>query len=385
METPPQPAPPQLGLYVHLPFCPSRCPYCDFNARPFAPAQAQALIPALLKHLELAAPLAAGRALDHLYLGGGTPSLWPVKELARLLQAAGAQLGYNPGAEITLEANPGALSPRKLELLLAAGVNRVSLGAQSFDPALLALLGRRHWPDHTRRAVAAARRAGLTNLSLDLIYGLPGQSLAQASSDIAAALDLEPEHLSLYELTLGPGTPFARRYVKHQPPLPSEDEVLAMEEAALTMLEAAGLARYEVSNFSRPRRQCRHNQSTWRGGDYLALGPGAHGHLAGRRWAWRADIGEYLQALAIGEQPLDFQEYLTPAQRALELVMLGLRTVEGVDLERLAQLLGEDPSRIFAAALTSLQARGWASLDGGFLRPTPRGLRLADAAAALFV
>ena len=172
--------------------------------------------------------------------------------------------------------------------LRAAGVNRLSLGAQSLDPLSLKLLGRRHSPADTRRAVAQARAAGFANLSLDIIYGLPGQSLAQAQADLHAVLELSPDHLSLYELTLSPATPFGRAFVKGRPPLPDMDEVLAMEDAALELLEANGLARYEVSNFARPGHQCRHNQDTWRGGDYLALGPGAHGHLAGGAGRWSA-------------------------------------------------------------------------------------------------
>ncbi|MBI5524621.1 MAG: radical SAM family heme chaperone HemW [Desulfarculus sp.] len=373
------------GLYIHLPFCAGRCPYCDFFAQPLAPGLARVLLPALLRHLEMAAPLAGGRALGHVYLGGGTPSLLPAGIIARLIQAARQHLGLAPACEISLEANPGTLSAGKLQALKAAGVNRLSLGAQSFDPALLKLLGRRHTPQDTRRAVAQARAVGFANLSLDLIYGLPGQTLAMARGDILAALELRPDHLSLYELTLAPETPFGRAYAKGRPPLPSEDQVLAMEDAALELLEAAGLARYEVSNFARPGHECRHNQDTWRGGDYLALGPGAHGHLAGRRWAWLADVKAYVEAVRAGREPLEFSEDLTPRQRAWELIMLGLRTVEGVDLARVGALLDRDPRRMWAGPLAQLSAQGWARLEGDLLMPTPLGLRLADAAAGLFL
>jgi oxygen-independent coproporphyrinogen-3 oxidase len=304
--------------------------------------------------------------------------------LAGLLEAVAALLPLAPGAEVTIEANPGTVSLRKLTLLRQAGFNRLSLGAQSFDPALLHTLGRRHSPGDTRRAVREARAAGFANLSLDLIYGLPGQDAARAAADIRSALELAPDHLSLYELTLGPDTPFGRAYDKGRPPLPAEDDLAAWEERALAMVEAAGLARYEVSNFARPGHACRHNQSTWRGGDYLALGPGAHGHLAGRRWAWLADVGEYVAAVARGREPLAFAEELTPAQRALELVMLGLRTTEGVDLDTAAALLGADPLATWAEPLARARELGWARIAGRRLVPTPLGLRLADAAAALF-
>ncbi|MBI4799765.1 MAG: radical SAM family heme chaperone HemW [Desulfarculus sp.] len=374
-----------LGLYIHLPFCASRCPYCDFFALPLAAGPARALMPALLCHWEMIAPLAGGRPLDHVYLGGGTPSLLPAGQIARLLEAARHLLGFSPGCEITLEANPGTLGAGKLKALQAAGVNRLSLGTQSFDARLLKLLGRRHTPQDTRRAVAQARAAGFANLSLDLIHGLPGQTPQLARGDLLAALELAPEHLSLYELTLAPDTPFGRAYAKGRPPLPSEDEVLAMEDAALELLEAGGLARYEVSNFARPGHACRHNQDTWRGGDYLALGPGAHGHLAGRRWAWVAEVAAYVAGVEGGREPLEFSEDLTPRQRAWELIMLGLRTVEGVDLARVGALLGQDPRCTWASPLAQLTGQGWARLDGQRLVPTPLGLRLADAAAELFL
>lgn len=375
---------PELGLYIHLPYCPSRCPYCDFSARAFRAGLARSLMAALPRHMEALAPLAGGRRLDHVYLGGGTPSLWPAAELAGLLRAVAEALPLALGAEISIEANPGTLSAAKLERLRRAGFNRLSLGAQSFDPGLLKALGRRHSPADTRRAAAQARAAGFANISLDLIYGLPLQDAAQAQADVLAALELGPEHLSLYELTLGPETPFGLSYAKGQPPLPAEDEVAAWEEQALALIEAAGLKRYEVSNFARPGVTCRHNQSTWRGGDYLALGPGAHGHLQGRRWAWTADVEDYLSAVAEGRAPLAFVEELTPEQRALELVMLGLRTAEGVDLTAVGEVLGADPLIAWAGPLARARALGWARLHGSRLVPSWRGLRLADAAAALF-
>ncbi len=378
------PAGAPCGLYIHLPFCAGRCPYCDFFAQPHAAGQARALIPALLRHLEMIAPLAGGRALAHVYLGGGTPSLLPAQAIAALLEAVTSSLTLAPDCEVSLEANPGSLSLGKLKALKQAGVNRLSLGAQSFEPGLLQALGRRHSPADTRRAFMQARAAGLANLSLDLIYALPGQTRQAARADILAALELAPDHISLYELTLGPATPFGRAYVKGRPPLPDEDTVLAMEDTALGLLEAAGLKRYEVSNFARPGRECRHNQDTWRGGDYLALGPGAHGHLAGRRWAWAADVEAYVAGVAAGHPPLEFSEELTPYQQAQELVMLGLRTAEGVDLERLRALLGQDLRRRWSQPLARLLAQGWARLEPGRLRPTALGLRLADAAAGLF-
>lgn len=373
-----------LGLYIHLPFCAGRCPYCDFFARPYAPGPARALVPALLRHLALIAPLAGHRAFDHVYLGGGTPSLWPAAAIAELIAAAAALVGLAPDCEISLEANPGGLSATKLARLRAAGVNRLSLGAQSFSPSLLQALGRRHRPADVIRAVDQARTAGFMNLSLDLIYGLPGQGVDDARRDLIAALELTPDHLSYYELTLAPETPFGQRYQNGRPPLPGEDAILAMEDQAVELVEAAGLMRYEVSNFARPGFACRHNVDTWRGGDYLALGPGAHGHLAGARWALAADVDAYLAGVAAGAEPLAWRETLSGEQRALELAMLGLRTAAGVDLAACAALLGRPAAAAWAGPLAEIQVRGWARLAGPRLIPTALGLRLADAAAVLF-
>ena len=369
---------------MHLPLCPGRCPYCDFFAQTYDPRQARLIRAGLAAHLALLPSLAKGRRLATLYLGGGTPSMWPAAFIAGLIQDIAHTLGLEPGAEVSLEANPGTLSPAKLERLARAGINRLSLGVQSMTPALLARLGRRHGPQEVARVVAWAREAGLDNLNLDLIHGLPGQSQAQALSDLEQVLALAPEHVSLYELTLEGDTPFARRYQKGQPPLPAESELEAMEDALYQGLAQAGYGRYEVSNFARPGRACRHNQSTWRGGDYLALGPGACGHLAGRRWGLTRKADAYLEEARAGREPHAYEEKLIPMQRAGELFMLGLRTSRGVDLGQVATVLGDDPREKWRQALAELEEKGWACLQGKFLRPSPRGLAMADAAAALF-
>jgi oxygen-independent coproporphyrinogen-3 oxidase len=373
-----------LGLYIHLPFCASRCPYCDFYALPWQPGPARDLLAALHAHLKRVAHMAAGRRLASLYIGGGTPSMWPARDVAGLIQAVERLMGLEPGAEVSLEANPGTLSAAKLTALRAAGVNRLSLGAQSFNHFALKALGRRHSPEDSVRAFGQARKAGFENLSLDLMQGLPGQTPDLAAQDTIKALDLEPDHLSLYELTLSQETPFGGRYEKGRAPLPTEDQMAEMEARCLELIQTAGLARYEVSNFARPGRECRHNQSTWRGGDYLALGPGAHGHVAGVRWAWLADVRSYSQAVEQGKDPQAFREELGPQSRGLELFMLGLRTAEGVNLEAVDRLLEGKLESIWAGALGEIQSRGWARLSRNRLIPTREGLAMADAAAALF-
>ena len=375
---------PGLGLYLHLPFCPARCPYCDFNAKTYDHGEARRLLAGLAVHLQCLAPNGQGRRLATVYLGGGTPAMLPAAALASLLEQITRLVGLEPGAEVSMEANPGALSTIKLAHLRQAGFNRLSLGAQSFSPELLGTLGRRHSPHDTMRAVKAARRVGFANLNLDLIYGLPGQSVAMAAADLMAALALEPDHLSLYELTLSPQTPFGRRYRPGEPPLPSDRQIVEMEQNAKALLEDAGLMHYEVSNYAKPGFECRHNQATWQGGDYLALGPGAHGHLAGVRWAYVAEPAEYCRMVDQGEEPLAMREELSGEQRALELILLGLRTVRGVELTSLAELRGADPRRVYAEPLAELRRRGWGRIAKGRIIPTETGLAMADAAAALF-
>ena len=376
----------ELGLYIHLPFCPARCPYCDFYALPFQAAAAKLLLPAMLTHLERLADLNGARELDTLYLGGGTPSMLPLKWLERLIKTAAQRIGLREGAEVSLEANPGTLSPKKAGRPQGPGREPAQPGGPESthgEPA-------RSWAGCTARmqpggSFRQARRAGFASLNLDLIYGLPRQSAEQGLRDLEAALELEPDHVSLYELTLGEYTPFGARYEYGRTPLPSPDELLRFERSAYDRLERAGLRRYEVSNFARPGHECRHNQSTWRGGEYLALGPGAHGHLQGRRWAWVADARRYAELVRKGREPYEFEERLSRRDRALERIMLGLRTVEGVDLGAVRALLGEKVMGEWEPALVQLQEQGWARLEQGFLKPTPLGLSMADGAARLFV
>lgn len=311
--------------------------------------------------------------------------MFPMALTSELIKEIDGRLGLRTSAEITIEANPGTLSLAKLRLMKQSGINRLSIGAQSFNDRVLKTIGRLHSSADIIRSVGQARKAGFDNINLDLIYGLPGWDQTGALADLEQALDLETEHLSLYELTLGPHTPFGRQYKAGMPPLPSQSRLLAMEDAMLDRLEKSPLERYEVSNFALPGRSCRHNQSTWRGGDYLALGPGAHGHLGGTRWSFVSSAVEYADSISQGHEPFEFKEQLTPEQRALELIMLGLRTAEGVDMARLGFILGRDAMILYAPALEEAQRQGWASMRERRLHPTRRGLRMADSVAALFV
>jgi len=268
---------PPLALYVHFPWCVRKCPYCDFNSHA-APADLPAAdyVEALLRDLELQAGATVGRHVVSVFLGGGTPSLFPPDRIAVVLEHARRMLGFAPDVEVTLEANPGTIERGRFADYRAAGVNRVSLGAQSFEAGALVRLGRIHGPEDTRRAAEELHAAGLENFNLDLMYGLPGQTLVAAERDVAAALELAPAHLSHYQLTLEPGTLFGAR---PPPGLPAEDTVADMLERCQQRLAAAGLEHYEVSAYARAGRRCRHNLNYWEFGDYLGIGAGAHGKL----------------------------------------------------------------------------------------------------------
>jgi oxygen-independent coproporphyrinogen-3 oxidase len=351
-------------LYIHLPFCSSRCGYCDFVTVVGRPADHGSYVDAVLRELALQRELLAG-SLETIYLGGGTPTFTDANELERLLGA------LPRAAEVTVEANPETVTPELAALLVRAGVDRVSLGAQSFAPRLLAVLGRAAAPDDVRRAVARLRAAGIDNLSLDLIYGIPGEEPADLDHDLAEALALEPEHISAYELEAKPGTRFT-----HAHGAELERQAESMEtyfERVVETLTAAGHRWYETANFCRSRTRsggrdlrCRHNLGYWLGHDYLGLGVGAVSTIAGKRWRSAPSLARYLGALASGQLPAHESENLPPSVRDTERIMLGLRLDEPLPLAGLEEAL--DPVQLERLEGLSLVVR-----DAGTLTLTPRG------------
>ena len=391
---------PPLSLYVHLPWCVRKCPYCDFNsheARGTPPFDLY--IDALVADLDQDLPLAWGRTVHSVFFGGGTPSLFPADAIDRFLQHASARLRFAPGCEITLETNPGTAEHGRFEDYRAAGVNRLSFGIQSFDDGCLRRLGRIHDSAAADHAVRMAQDAGFDNLNLDLMYALPGQDLAMAARDIERALDLQPAHLSHYQLTLEPNTVFAAR-----PPegIPGHDDAWDMQEHCQALLADAGLAQYEVSAYARRGRECLHNLNYWRFGDYLGIGAGAHGKLslpAGhpsapddardarggtilRRWkskhptAWLASAGS---PAAIGGD-----EWLAPSRRPFDYMLNALRLVEGFSLDAFEARTGLSREAI-APQLTEGIARGWLAAEGDRVRPTGLGRRFTNDVVALFL
>ncbi len=363
-----------MHLYVHVPFCARRCSYCDFAIAVRRDTPAAAYVGAVLKEWtarRMHAAWASSPALDSIYFGGGTPSRLPAAAIAELLARFGADRPLAPDAEITLEANPEDVTPAAAAAWRAAGVNRLSLGAQSFDDRVLAWMHRTHDSCAVPGAVAAARGAGFDDVSLDLIFGLPAELDRDWRADLAGALALEPDHLSLYGLTTEPHTPLAR-WTERGTVHPIDEQRYADEYlAAHAALTAAGFEHYEVSNAARPGRRARHNSAYWRRAAYLGLGPSAHSAADGERWWNLRDWTAYERAVMESRDCVAGREVPDPASVRLEELYLGLRTVEGA------------PARLVAEpAVTGWVRNGWADVLGGRIRLTVEGWLRLDALVA---
>ena len=367
-----------LGVYVHIPFCRSKCAYCDFYSLAGREGRMEDYHRALLAHIRRTAQKTGPLPVDTVYFGGGTPSFYGVPRLAELLAALKAGFRVEEEAEITLEANPDSVDTAALARARRAGFNRLSMGFQSADPGQLAAVCRPHTVEQGDRAVAAAREAGFDNLSLDLIYGLPGQSAESWARTVDHALSLAPEHLSCYGLTLEEGTPLAAQAAAGQVSLPDGDQQADCYLWAVERLGAAGYAQYEISNFARPGRASRHNLRYWLTRPYLAFGPGAHGDFGGFRYAWVRDLEGYIAALAAGEEPLEFRQPISPRERVEEYLMLRLRTAEGVERGEYEALSGEAFAPL-EDRLALFSAQGWAErTPAGRWRLIPRGFLVSN-------
>ena len=377
---------PPLSLYVHLPWCVKKCPYCDFNSYTGGDdASRSRYLEALCRDIESEAANAVDRPLTSIFLGGGTPSLFRADEIARLLDASRAHLAWADDVEITMEANPGAVERGDLRGYRDAGVNRLSIGAQSFDAATLAILGRVHGVEDIGLAAQEAAAAGFEDVNIDLMYALPGQDVAGALADIDAAAALRPTHLSWYQLTLEPNTVFHAR-----PPqgLPDEDLAFAIQQAGEARLAEHGFERYEVSAYARDRRRCRHNLNYWSFGDYLAVGAGAHGKLttpAGVvRYRKPANPLQYMQQVEQGKEN-DTTEVLGDSDLLFEFMLNALRMVDGFD-EQLFVERTRLPLPILRERLAPLATRGLvAGEEGGRWRPTPKGQHFLNDLQAHFL
>ena len=370
----------RAGLYIHVPFCRRRCPFCDFAITTDI-GRTGAWLAALEREMEMRAA-AWPIAFDSVYLGGGTPSLLGAERVERVLAMARRSFALVPEAEVTLEANPGTLAQGDCERLLAAGVNRLSLGVQSLDDGALAFLGRDHTAADSLDTFARARREGVENISIDLIWGIPERSKASWEMDLRAAAALVADHVSAYQLTFEPGTPLARRRERGEVRELDEEEARDLFLATRDLLAAEGYAQYEVSSFARaPHRESRHNRKYWEGAPYLGVGPAAHSYRSGERsWNVRT-TSAYVAALDAGRDPLAGRELLGAGERRLELLALAFRTALGLNLEKFSAETGEDLRRTSAARLRDLTDAGLLVLEGEMLRPTAAGMAVADALA----
>ncbi len=372
------------SLYLHVPFCRTLCGYCDFYSERLERRAVPALVDALLRELDHATAEHPG-PFDTIFVGGGTPTVLPPAELARLLNAARQLAETEAPLEFTVEANPATVTPAVAQVLRAAGVNRVSIGAQSFDPAELRILDRRHRPEQVAQTVARCRAAGLTRISLDLIFGVPGQSLASWERSLAAALELEPEHLSCYGLTYEDGTPLRARLDAGRVTPLDEDLEAAMFERTRSVLAAAGLRQYEISNYARDGAECRHNLRYWRNEPHLGIGPSAAGFVDDVRYKNVSDMSAYVAAIRAGRSPRVEEETLPPERRARETAMLNLRLIEGIDRAAFAARFGRDPTLLFADALAVHVPAGRLEITPTHIRLTSAGLLLANRVMEDFV
>jgi len=408
-----------LSLYLHLPFCRSKCPYCDFTSRPGSEAERAAYFEALRAEVRAAGRPWEARSVSTVYLGGGTPTVYAAEELAELVGAVRAAFAVAPEAEITCEANPGTVDEASLRALREAGVNRLSLGVQSLRDDELRRLGRIHTADEAREAIAAARAAGLANLCVDLMYGLPGQRVDEWLLTLAEVVSLHPEHVSAYCLTIEEGTELARQ-VEASRVVPLDDNAQAEQfEATDAALEAAGYEHYEISNFallppvaepfvgtptghdavgsaaepseSRPMAaptrspcRCRHNLAYWTGAEFVGLGAGAWSYAGGERWGNGRDVSEYVRRMTSGESPAAEREQLPPERAAAEAIMLALRTTDGADLSAIAARHGVEAAP-FQAIAERLVGQGLLQHAGGRVAPTKAGMRLGNDVALAFL
>ena len=362
-----------FALYVHWPFCVSKCPYCDFNSHVRETIDQDAWRKALLTDLAYEARLLPGRTLGSIFFGGGTPSLMPPATVAALIEAAGRYWPLADDVEITLEANPSSVEADRFADLGAAGVNRVSLGVQAFDDERLAFLGRAHSAREGLDALRTAQR-NFARVSFDLIYALPGDTEQQWSSDLDRAIGVGTEHLSLYQLTIEPGTRFAAMAAKGTLTPLDADYAGGLFELTQARTAAAGIPAYEISNHARPGAESRHNLTYWRYGDYAGIGPGAHGRRNGRATLRHRKPENWLTAISRNNHGIELEEALTDSERATEALVMGLRLAEGLDVER----SGLEPF-VNRHAIARLTEQGLLVRDGTRIAATSAGMLLLEA------
>lgn len=366
----------KLGIYIHIPFCRSKCDYCDFYSLAGRDDRMDQYQKALLSHIKETAPLAQDFPVDTIYIGGGTPSYYGAKRLKELLGVIRNLYKVEKDAEVTVECNPDSVDVKSLKILRKAGVNRLSMGMQSANACELERIHRIHTPQQVNEAATAARKAGFTNLSLDLIYGLPGQTMDSWKATVEHALSLIPQHLSCYGLKVEEGTPLAARVAQGEV-LPDDDQQADLYLWTVGRLERAGYPQYEISNFAKPGFASRHNLRYWLTQPYIGFGPGAHSDFGGRRYSFVRDLDAYIQGVLQGGDIIDESEIIPKRERCGEYLMLRLRTVQGINEQEYRSTYFMDFAPL-QARLEQFRAQGWAEQTDGRWNFTPKGFLLSN-------
>ncbi|MDI6739410.1 MAG: radical SAM family heme chaperone HemW [Candidatus Edwardsbacteria bacterium] len=369
------------SIYIHIPFCLSKCRYCGFNSMPVGDIN---ILDTYTRCLvaEIRNSKFEIQNLETMFFGGGTPTVLSLGQIERILNALRKTLNIEQSTETTIEANPETLDAQKLQGLRELGFNRLSLGMQSFDDHMLQLMGRPHTAAQAINAYRLARDAGFSNIGVDLIFALPGQTMGGWKRDLEKIISLGPEHLSLYSLTYEKNAEFVSMRTEKRIKPCDEDLETEMYLAAINMMKAAGYEHYEVSNFARPGYRARHNLNYWRCGDYQGFGAGAHSHSGNRRWANHTDPAEYISAAGDGRSLIGFEETLTRGQQLFEAVFLGLRLVEGIDVAGFTAQWGDSPLARLPRVWEDLERKGLLTTRKGNVRLTKKGLLLSDSVLA---
>ena len=374
-----------IGLYLHIPYCLHKCGYCDFNSHNIDEAERESYVRALLMEMEHYAKQAGNRRVATIFFGGGTPTTLPFADLARILEACHKYFAVDPAAEITSEANPATIPQADLAQLRDAGFNRLSVGVQSFHPDELKRLERVHTVDEVYLTVERARKAGFDNLSLDLMFGLPGQTLEKWQSSLNQALGLKPEHLSAYNLTIEPGTVFHKQQEQGQLLMPPDDFQRELYEITIDTLTGAGYDHYEISNYAQAGKQCRHNLNYWHNGEYIGLGAGASSSFNGKRIKNTNLPARYIKQINETGTAVESRETPGRRQRMGEAVMLGLRLREGLNLATFEQQFGVPFHKVFGDAIEKLKGIDLIEIRRGRAALTRKGLFLADSVIVEFI
>ena len=376
----------RYGVYLHIPFCRKKCAYCDFPSQVGTKAAMADYTAALCREIRARGPeIAAYGPAATAYIGGGTPTALPISLLTRILLTLKAVLPFSPEAEVTVEVNPGTVDLETLTALHTLGVTRLSVGAQSFEDRLLARIGRIHTAQAIRDTVRWARAAGFTDVSLDLMYGLPGQTIEDVRRSVGTAIDLAPTHISVYGLTVEEGTPFAAEEAAGTLRLPAEEDAEAMYDYLTRILPRYGFARYEIANFARPGFMSRHNLSYWTDVPYAGFGAAAHSYWDGRRMVNELDIAAYIAAVQSGRFPVREEEPATRKNQMEEFCFLALRTAQGLSCAKFAAKFGCSLDSVYHATLQDLQAKGLLEEAADSVRLTERGMKFGNVAFRAFL